>query len=243
MPTPGVVDANYLQHVAATVQSLASHGIFSLIDLHQDGWGPSVGSDGFPEWMTLTGDAGNDLDAGFPLYYQQNPALQQAFQSFWDDVPRPGRRRPQDDYAAMFSAVAKRSPSEPYVLGYDLFNEPWPGTTWSSLPGRPSGCPSLDTGELGPAYAKAALAIRSAGNQHLVFGEPFILFNFGTATTSMPLPGGDTNAGMSFHVYPLAPSTTGRSSATRPLGLRAREELSSTRSGARRRAQSSSPPR
>jgi len=30
-----------------------------------------------------------------------------------------------------------------------------------------------------------------------------VLFNFGISSTSIPMPGGDTNAGMSFHVYPL----------------------------------------
>jgi endoglycosylceramidase len=204
MPTPGVVDMGYVQSVVATVQNLASHGIFSLIDLHQDGWGPVTGNDGFPAWMTLTGDASNVTDAGFPFYYEQNPALQQAFQSFWDDTPGPGDAGLQDDYATMFSAVAAELANQPYVLGYDLFNEPWPGTAWSDCL-DPTGCPTLDTGELGPAYAKAIAAIRAAGDQHLVFGEPFSAFNFGS-TTSIPLPGGDSNAGMAFHVYPVSPN-------------------------------------
>ena len=203
MPTPGVIDTAYLQQVATTVSDLAQHDVYSLIDFHQDGWGPEVGSDGFPAWMTLTGTAVNDTDAGFPFYYQQNPALQQAFQSFWDDAEGPDDAGLQDDYAAMFSAVATQFAGEPYVLGYDLFNEPWPGTTWSACLNDPDGCPSLDTGELGPAYAKAVSAIRAAGDSHLVFGEPFNLYNFGLSTTSMPLPGGDSNAGMSFHAYPL----------------------------------------
>jgi endoglycosylceramidase len=208
MPTPGVVDAGYVQQIVSTVKGLASHGIFSLIDLHQDGWGPVTGSDGFPAWMTLTGDAGNDLDAGFPTYYEQNPALQQAFQSFWDDATGPGDAGLQEDYAAMFAAVATQLAGQPYVLGYDLFNEPWPGTTWSACLNDAQGCPSLDTGELGPAYAKAVAAIRGAGDTHLVLGEPFVLFNFGVSTTSLPLPGGDPNAGMAFHAYPLAPDQT-----------------------------------
>jgi endoglycosylceramidase len=205
MPSPGAVDSGYLDQVAATVKDLASHGIYSLLDLHQDGWGPVTGSDGFPAWMTVTGGAAN-VDAGFPYYYQQNPALQQAFQSFWDDAPGPGDAGLQDDYAAMFSAVAARFAGEPYVLGYDLFNEPWPGTTWDACLNDPAGCPTLDQGELGPAYARAVAAIRAAGDHHLVFGEPFSLFNFGVSTTSMPLPGGDSNTGMSFHVYPLSPN-------------------------------------
>ncbi|HEY1693490.1 MAG TPA: cellulase family glycosylhydrolase [Polyangiaceae bacterium] len=206
LPAPGAVDAGYVQQIVATVSMLASHGIFSLIDLHQDGWGPVTGSDGFPAWMTLTGDAGNDTEAGFPFYYQDNPALQQAFQSFWGDATGPGDAGLQSDYASMFGALAAALASQPYVLGYDLFNEPWPGTTWSACLNDPDGCPALDQSELGPAYAKAVAAIRAAGDQHLVLGEPFVLFNYGTSTTSLPLPGGDPGAGMSFHVYPLSPN-------------------------------------
>jgi endoglycosylceramidase len=206
MPTPGVVDTSYIANVAATVKGLASHGIYSLIDFHQDGWGPLVGSDGFPAWMTLTGTAVNNLDAGFPLYYQDNPALQQAFQSFWDDATGPDGKGLQENYAAMFGAVAAAFADEPYILGYDLLNEPWPGTTWSACLNDSAGCPSLDTGELGPLYAKAVTAIRGAGDHHLIFGEPFVLFNFGVSTTSIPVPGDDSNAGMSFHVYPIAAS-------------------------------------
>jgi endoglycosylceramidase len=203
MPTPGVVDTKYLEKVAETVADLAKHEVFSLIDFHQDGWGPEVGSDGFPAWMTLTGNAVNDMSAGFPLYYQKNPALQQAFQSFWDDVKGPDHNRLQDDYAAMFGAVGKQFAGDPHVLGYDLFNEPWPGTTWSDCLNKAGGCPSLDKGELAPAYAKAVSAIRAAGDEHIIFGEPFVLFNFGYTPTAIPVPGGDANSGLSFHVYPL----------------------------------------
>ncbi len=204
MPTPGVVDQSYVQQIAATVTDLASHNILSILDLHQDGWGPLIGSDGFPAWMTLTGDA-TRADASFPTYYETNPAIQQAFQSFWDNAQAPDGVGLQDDYAAMFAAVAKELADQPYVLGYDLFNEPWPGTTWMACLDDTAGCPSLDQGELAPAYSKAVAAIRGAGDHHLIFGEPFVVFNFGQSATSIPVPGGDPNAGLSFHVYPLSP--------------------------------------
>jgi endoglycosylceramidase len=223
LPAEGTVDLDYIHHVEATVDLLGRHGIFSLIDFHQDGWGPEVGSDGFPSWMTLTGDAPNE-PASFPLYYLQNPALQQAFQSFWDDARVPGGQALQDYYAAMWSAVAGVFAKNESVLGYDLFNEPWPGTTYGPCTNA-SGCASLDRGELGPAYAKAVKAIRAAGDRHVVFGEPFVLFNYGSSATHMPLPGGDSNTGMSFHVYPLIESQA-------PVGLEYAVSWSSETGGA-----------
>lgn len=200
MPTPGVVDRAYIHHIANTVHLLARHGIFSLLDFHQDGYGPAIGDDGFPAWMTLTGNATN-THTTFPLYYVTNPAIQQAFQSFWDNLPSSDGKGLQDDYSAMFAALGKTFGNNPYVIGYDLFNEPWPGTAWLPCLASSSGCPSEDTGELGPAYARALAAIRGSGDKHLVFGEPFSLFNFGQSTTSIPLPGGDPESGMSFHMY------------------------------------------
>jgi len=201
MPAPGMVDTSYIAEIAATVTNLASHGIYSLLDFHQDGWGPVVGSDGFPAWMTVTGSAMN-VPEPFPFYYEENPALQQAFQSFWDDAAGPDGVGLQEDYTAMFSAVAKQLAGEPYVLGYDLLNEPWPGTTWMPCQYDAAGCPALDASELAPVYTKVVTAIRAAGDRHLIFGEPFVLFNFGVSTTSLTVPGADSNAGMAFHVYP-----------------------------------------
>jgi endoglycosylceramidase len=200
-PSPGAIDDGYLERIASAVSLLASEGVFSLLDLHQDGWGPNVGSDGYPAWMTVTNGAVNN-HTGFPLYYLQDPAVQASFQSFWDDAPTASGEKLQDAYLAMVSALAGRFAGEPYVLGYDLFNEPWPGTTYMPCLDT-GGCASLDAEELAPVYAKAVAAIRAAGDSHLVLGEPFVLFNYGEAPTHIPVPGGDGKAGMSFHVYPL----------------------------------------
>jgi endoglycosylceramidase len=202
MPTPGVIDERYINKVAATVKDLGRHGIYSLLDFHQDGFGPEVGDDGFPAWMTNTGTAVNN-HIGFPLYYVEDPATQQAFQSFWDNADATDGTSLQTDYVSMFHAVAEQFATNPDVLGYDVFNEPWPGNTFQSCLTPPKGCRSLDLSELAPVYAKVVAGIRSAGDDHLVFGEPFSLFNYGEAPTNIPLPGDDPQSGMAFHMYTL----------------------------------------
>ncbi|MDE3095662.1 MAG: cellulase family glycosylhydrolase [Chloroflexota bacterium] len=201
MPQPGAIDESYLDHLANTVTVLASHHLLVLLDLHQDGWGPSIGDDGFPGWMTLTNGA-EHTRTGFPLYYVTNPAIQAAFQSFWDDLQGPGGAPLQTQYAAMVTALARRFADEDAVLGYDLLNEPWPGVAWQPCL-DPVGCPALDREELDAFYEVADRAIRSVDRKHLVFGEPFVLFNFGRSRTSIALPGGDNASGLAFHVYPL----------------------------------------
>ncbi len=205
MPAPGEIDDAYLDQIAATVDTLASHGLRVLLDFHQDGWGPAFRDNGFPVWMTFTNGA-TDTGTPFPLYYLTNPAIQAAFQSFWDNIPGPGGVRLQDRAAAWFEAVGARFAGNDAVLGYDLLNEPWPGTTYLACVTQPQGCPDLDHEELDAYYARATAALRRHDAEHLVFGEPWVLFNFGQSTTSIDVPGGDAAGGMSFHVYTTDPA-------------------------------------
>ncbi len=202
MPAPGRLNTRYLDSFSATVHDLTRHGLLVLIDLHQDTWGPTLdGGDGFPGWMTDTNGA-VDNGQGWPLGYATNPAIQAAFQSFWDNVDGPGDVRLQDRVAVMFRALAGAVGSDGGVLGYDLLNEPWPGTTWQDCLLERHGCAALDHAELDPYYARVAEAIRSVDPRGLLFAEPFVLFNFGMSKTNVSLPGGDPESGLAFHMYP-----------------------------------------
>ena len=203
MPTPGVIDTAYVDSFAATVHDLTSHGLLVLIDLHQDGWSPTLGSDGFPDWMTLTRGATN-THTGFPLYYLTNPAIQAAFQSLWDNDANPDGNPAgtplQTSVGQIWSALSGAVASDPGVVGYDLFNEPWPGTTYAPCITDAGGCPIQDAA-LDLFNGRMDEAIRANDKTHLVFGEPYVLFNFGTAPTNIALPGGDPDSGMAWHMY------------------------------------------
>ena len=41
-PSPGRYSRAYLRRVARTARRLAAHGLYTIIDLHQDAWGPSL---------------------------------------------------------------------------------------------------------------------------------------------------------------------------------------------------------
>jgi len=203
MPTPGVIDTAYVDSFAQTVHMLTDHGLLVLVDLHQDGWGPTLGSDGFPDWMTLTHGAEN-THTDFPLYYITNPAIQAAFQSFWNNEDGPDGVPLQDSTAKIWKALAGSVASDPGVIGYDLLNEPWPGTTWQDCM-SPTGCPAQDAA-LDAFHTKMTQAIRSVDPTGLVFGEPYVLFNFGLGPTHISLPGNDPTSGMAWHMYATDPS-------------------------------------
>lgn len=199
MPDPGVIDEDYVASIAETVRVLGDEGIYVLLDFHQDGYGPAVHGNGFPEWATITDGLPNPM-VGFPNYYVENPALQRAFDNFWENELGPDGVPLQEHYATAWRTVAEAVADEPFVLGYDTMNEPWPGTVWEPCL---TGCPDIEQARLQPFVERMTAAIRAVDTEHVVFNEPFVLFNFGLGDTS--LSGADPQSGLSFHVYALSP--------------------------------------
>jgi endoglycosylceramidase len=195
MPEPGHIDHTYLSSIARTVGILRRHHIYVLLDFHQDGWGPVTGGNGMPAWATYTDGLPNPPEP-FPIYYVTNPALQRAFDNFWANIDGPNGVPLQTYYAQGMTAVAKRFASSPNIIGYEAMNEPWPGADWQSCF---SGCPDFEANSLAPFYARMTAAVRTVDKVHPVFVEPFVLFNFGGADTTMP--GADTHDELSTHVY------------------------------------------
>ena len=104
----------------------------------------------------------------------------------------------QARYAAAWARVATGFEDDAGVLGYDLINEPWPGSDFSTCVNT-AGCPNFDSGKLGPFYRRVISRIRGVDRRHLVFYEPNVLFNFDADTTLPDL--GSRNLGFSFHDY------------------------------------------
>jgi endoglycosylceramidase len=102
----------------------------------------------------------------------------------------------QDHYVEAFGRIAARFASEPRVIGYEVINEPWPGANWTPCT---TGCADLEQSLLAPFYRRATAAAHAAAPAQLVFVEPFVLFNFGSAPTSMP--GTAPGNALSFHSY------------------------------------------
>jgi endoglycosylceramidase len=197
-PSPGVYDDRYLAAIARTVRQLGAHGVYALLDFHQDQYNERFHGEGFPGWTVQDDGLPNSPDLGFPGNYVGMPALQHAFDHLWADSPGPGGVGLQERYAAAWAHVAARFRRVGSVLGYDLFNEPWPGTDWRPCVAA-SGCPAFDA-RLGELEGRALAAIRRVDRGHIVWYEPNVMFNQGVARTRLP-DFRDRRAGMSFHDY------------------------------------------
>jgi endoglycosylceramidase len=167
-PQPGVIDTNYLDSIKQTVQTLADHGVYSVIDMHQDNWSTEFQGEGAPEWATFDGGKRNPT-FGFPTNYWLNPAEQHAWDSFWGNVTAPDGLGLQDHYALAWQHVASQFSGNPAVAGYEVMNEPFPGSAW---PATLIGIPFFGHQQLAPLYNQVDAAIRSVDPDTPLYIEP-----------------------------------------------------------------------
>ena len=174
-PHPGVYSTTYLDRVAQVVSWARQQGIYLILDMHQDqysryilpvdkkaapsGCSPSGGGDGAPGWAVQS-----DGKPGCALYGidELNPAESAAFANFWQNSPVEGPKGQapgtglQDHYIGALAALADRFENDPTVLGYELMNEPQPGSL-GSLPAA-NGYQASNQ-ELYPFYTRAIEAL------------------------------------------------------------------------------------
>jgi hypothetical protein len=190
-PVQGKYNIAYLSRYKALARELERRGLFVLADSHQDMYSSVFGGDGFPTWASPGSDTDPD-PAKFPLGYFTSP-VETAFDDFWANVDSV-----QNDYDAAWQKVASTFVGDPMLAGYDLLNEPFPGSTVSSCLG-PQGCRKVDATSIEPAESAAAEAIRSVDTGHIAFYEPNILFNWGQPTGLKSPPAAAGTVGFSFH--------------------------------------------
>ncbi|MCP4870229.1 MAG: glycoside hydrolase family 5 protein [Proteobacteria bacterium] len=180
-PERGQIDDGYLDEIEAVVEDASEHGIYTVIDMHQDAWSafiftseeeacppdswPGKGWDGAPEWACITDGASTCVVGD----RNSAPAVVNAWNHFYDNTD--GIR---DRFVASWAAVGERFADRPEVAGYDLLNE--------ADASRPAD-------ELAPIYnellGELVTALRGVGADQLIFIEPAI-------------PAGDRDFGLVF---------------------------------------------
>lgn len=197
-PERGALDGDYLGRIEDAVDWAGRHGLYVVLDLHQDSWSnaatpdgtacrpgtdPMWGYDGAPAWATLTDGAPRCQFNGRDI----SPAGDRAFQHFYFDSDGI-----QGALVETWGRLAEVFRGDPTVAGYDLMNEPGFGET----------APVTTSHLLGRYYGRAIDAIRAVGAPQIVFVEPSILWS-GLGFDSGPTIGftDDPNIVFSPHLY------------------------------------------
>ena len=199
-PRPGVYDDRYLSRIASTVRTFRRHGIYSLLDFHQDQYNERFQGQGFPDWAVLDDGLPAEPKYGFPLNYYLMPALQRTYDNFWANRRGPGGVGVQTRYAAAWRHVAARFRAQRGVMGYDLMNEPFPGSGVRAC-FAPAGCRRFERGRLSEFSRRMLRAIRSVDRSGLVHYEPATSFGFLGTAPSFHRPLRDPAVAFSWHLY------------------------------------------
>jgi hypothetical protein len=205
-PERGRFDESYLREIQAAVAGAKAHGIYTVLDMHQDAWGnalarpseqcgggttPTTGWDGAPAWATITDGTAHCQFLARDLA----PAVAAAFGNLYTD-----RDGIQTELVRTWAFVARAFADEPAVAGYDLLNEPGIGPN-----------PPISSGLLlGRFYDAAITAIREAENAargfpHIVFFQPSVLWS-GLGFDVTPPPGFTTDRQLVFAPHPYSES-------------------------------------
>lgn len=176
-PEKGMYNEDYLNKTVERIEWYTKRGIYVLLDMHQDLYSGVFGGggNGAPAWAVRT----NGIPIGTynfgDLWYLQylTPEVIAAFQNFWK-YEDPNKDL-QDHYIKMWLKVIERVKDNPYVIGYELMNEPHPGD--GSM---------LNNGyfakiQLKAFYDRLIKAIREIDQEKWIFFEPefFMVTGFG----------------------------------------------------------------
>jgi endoglycosylceramidase len=201
-PQPGHYDDAYLDSIATTVRTLAAHGIVSQLDFHQDLYNEKYQGEGAPAWAVaddLLGQLLPNPALGFPGNYLANPSEWHTWDQFWGNARAADGVGLQDHYARAWAHVAARFAGDRAVAGYDVINEPFPGTLFETCLVPLVGCPVFDAGPLSAFYNRVDAAIRAVDPGHAVYIEPNVFFTQADVTGLQPPAG--ARRGLSFHDY------------------------------------------
>ncbi len=129
-PEPGKYNEENLDKIQNVADLCEKYGIYFYLDSHQDLYSgaPMTAGDGAPEWACIT-DGAKFTPTKFVWAegYFWGKAVHKAFDNFWADKEYNGVPL-QTYYCNMWKHVAERFKDHPALFGFDLLNEPFPGS-------------------------------------------------------------------------------------------------------------------
>lgn len=128
-PEPGKYNDELIANIKTILEKCKENGIYVYLDMHQDLFSPVCYGDGAPEWATLT----DDIEAKKQKFvwaegYFWGKSCHRAFDNFWRNKKVDGKGI-QDYFTDMWCYLLKGLSECGSLIGFDFFNEPFPGKT------------------------------------------------------------------------------------------------------------------
>jgi endoglycosylceramidase len=123
-PTMGVDDEAFLARYDALLDAAWARRMWTIVDFHQDIYSEVYCGSGFPEWTVPDPHPAPHHDCpDWFLKYSQDDDVKASFDRFWSDAT--GVRTA---FGALWDRMAARHADRPGVIGFEIMNEPSPGT-------------------------------------------------------------------------------------------------------------------
>lgn len=230
-PTKGQISQSYLEQVGAISSSLAQHGVYTLVDLHQDLLARRYCGEGVPDFYVdeLLANPDSQLSKALPFpepsglepmkvnasgYPSLKECLTREFATYYP-TERVGAlfhelytqgTELNNGFVRYWESVATAFKDSPQILGYELLNEPSPyclGNNWESCLNLD---PFLDSHfedhTLIPFYQSIAAKIRAIDRTKPLFAEPGAMPKLdGHLPFSRKPLGEDPQQVLSYHIY------------------------------------------
>jgi endoglycosylceramidase len=131
-PEPGMYNEEYLSKIDEMIQWAGDNDLYIMLDMHQDLYSVEF-SDGAPIWATITDDQPHQMGDIWSDAYLISPAVQHAFDNFWNNTPASDGIGIQDHYIALWKHIANRYKNNYTVIGFDIMNEPFMGSEANNI--------------------------------------------------------------------------------------------------------------
>jgi endoglycosylceramidase len=183
----GSFNDTYVDTLRSIVDSLEKHGIYAIMDMHQDVISPYLCGEGMPDWLVkkilgglefpqpVAPHIDVDPNTGYPLLeeclkrefalYYLTDAVGIVFQKLYENV-----NGVQDHFVDVWKHIVPKFADSRNVLGYELLNEPYFGDIYAHPSLLKSG--ETDKKYLQPMYERLHKEIRQIDDEHMIFYEP-----------------------------------------------------------------------
>jgi endoglycosylceramidase len=172
-PARGEFDDEYLNNTEERLDWFAENDVHVILDMHQDVYSEYFCCDGAPEWAIEDDGHPREQLPQWDLHYFTD-AVMASFDNFFDyegDYPYL-----QDHYIGAWVKVVERFKDHPAVIGYDIMNEPSPGSVLDALDFTytpPDGAAAeFDRTKLTDFYQRVIDGIREVDDSGWILYEP-----------------------------------------------------------------------
>lgn len=182
-PTDGMFNETYLSIMSDIVSRAGEYGLYTVVEFHQDAWNAMYCGNGAPDWVSVTEQNNFPMPIADPV--PVDPTTGHPTKETCDSINNNvwtkyyftytiseavgnlyNKEEFRQRFASYWGKIAQTFASSPYVIGYELMNEPWAGDIYQEprllIPG------STDHSKLQLLYDETNTAIRLADKEHLI---------------------------------------------------------------------------